>query len=173
MGSDECVPHFVMSESVPNVRWGKATADWTQASGSSITVIPVVSRTDNTVTGEPNVTAYVTFNDSPPIFTNIDTNDILPYVPIDGDVNRGVLLPVGTTYSSSGSLGSSNETEAADTTTLSACEFKTVTLTRLYRMAYGAGFILYGYYRDEVYKHGVLTSVSGETRVTIADTEAC
>ena len=78
--------------------------------------------------------------------------------------------------SGTGSIGSTGETEAADTVSASDCDDKTsFTAVKLYRMSYNhAGDkTLYGYYRTETFVGGKLTTVSAETRVAIDGTEPC
>jgi hypothetical protein len=73
------------------------------------------------------------------------------------------------------SIGSTGETEAADTTAVTDVYAKIVNDTRLVRMAYShAGDqVLYAYYRTYQYKNGILYDISAESRVTIDEPEAC
>jgi hypothetical protein len=151
------------------LQWGLANADWSQGS-ETISITPIVSHQDQTPSGAA-ITAHVTYGGTPPIFTKISQGDVLPYIPFGDDqegqqtVSKGLLLPVRTFYDTTGSIGTHSAT-TADEASMAEYQYKTVTETRAWRVAYDSSN-LYVYTRTEVLKHGVKENASAETRLSI------
>jgi hypothetical protein len=162
--------------SPPQIRWGKASGDWEWSTATvAVSLMPVVSDTDPTPTGEPAVSVTLASATNqvakqklahPP--TLIETDDIIPFFMTGDGVGRA--LPLGTRVTATVTLAPTSD--AADTTNVSAAYKKSVTDTRIVRAKYvPADLRLYGYTRVYVDECGNLITESAETRATIIQFE--